>query len=276
MQPVQEEDVVTLSADGSDLRLRLFRPASSVNPKGCIIHIHGGGYIGGSLEAAGQRNRDLVSALGCLVIAVDYRLAPEHPYPAAIEDCYAALAWATRARAALGIDTGAIGIKGESAGGGLAAALALLARDRGDYRIDFQHLTYPMIDDRTGSERPGNSFSGQYVWTAQNNVFGWRSLLGPLFGGGKVPAYAAAARATDLSGLPPAFLMTGTLDLFFDENIEFARRFVGAGVPIEFHALSGAFHGFELATAASVSRLARLLSLRALARALGISNSGYE
>jgi triacylglycerol lipase len=265
---VEETDRKILSHDGEEIALRIFRPTGQ-DVSGCLLHIHGGGFIAGSVVASAPKNRALVAALGCIVVAVEYRLAPEHRFPCALEDCYAALAWTIGAAAEFGVDPGRIGLKGESAGGGLAAALALLARDRGNYAIAFQHLTYPMLDDRTGGETPAGPFAGQYVWTPSHNRFGWSSLLGEPRPD-MVPAYAAPARAADLSGLPPTFVMTGTLDLFFDENLDYVRRLVAAGVPAELHAFPGAFHGFELASGTAVARAATAASRAALARSLGL------
>ena len=157
---------------------------------------------------------------------------------------------------------------GESAGGGLAAALALLARDRGEYSIAFQHLIYPMLDDRTGTETP-HPYAGEYLWTPANNMFGWSALLSVAPGSAGVSPYAAAARAADLAGLPPAFIATGALDLFVEEDIEYARRLIRAGVPVELHVYPGAFHGFDLSPDARVAQEARRISVAALRRALG-------
>jgi acetyl esterase/lipase len=158
---------------------------------------------------------------------------------------------------------------GESAGGGLAAALALLARDRGEYELAFQHLIYPMIDDRTCIANP-NPFTGEFVWTSENNCFGWSALLGAPPGLGPISPYAAPARATDLAGLPPTFISAGALDLFLEENIEYGRRLLRAGVPVEMHVYPGGFHGFDWHPTATIAKAARRDSLAALARALGM------
>jgi triacylglycerol lipase len=185
-----------------------------------------------------------------------------------VEDCYAALAWVYANAEALGADTARIGVMGESAGGGLAAALALLARDRGDYPLAFQHLMYPMIDDRTCVDPDPHPFVGEYIWTAHNNAFGWRALLGVEPGSEGVSPYAAAARAEDLSRLPPTFISTGALDLFLEENLEYARRLMRAGVPTELHVYPGGYHGFDIAPDAEVSKNARRNRMAALAKAL--------
>lgn len=212
-------------------------------------------------------HRLLVTHLGCALISIDYRLAPETVFPGAIEDCYAALAWVFRHADTLGIDAARIGVAGESAGGGLAAALALLARDRGEFPLAFQHLIYPMLDDRTCT-RPPHPHAGEFIWHAANNRFGWTALLGHAPGIDGVSPYAAAARATRLDGLPPTFLSVGSLDLFLDENLDYAQRLLRAGVPTELHVLPGGVHGFDLVPGARVSETARRLSHDALRRFL--------
>lgn len=242
--------------DGQALPLHVYRPAASApRPLGCIYHVHGGGYIGGSPAQNEFFLRPLAEEMACAIVSVDYRLAPENPHPAPIEDCFAGLAWTFANAKDLGIDSARIGLMGESAGGGLAAALALLARDRGLAKLAFQVLTYPMLDDRTCAADP-HPYAGEYIWTPHNNRFGWSALLGGKQGGKGVSPYAAAARAEALAGLPPTFLSTGALDLFIDENLEYARRLVRAGVPTELHVYPGAFHGFDILPLAAVSRQA--------------------
>lgn len=254
--------------DGApDIGLYIYRPESVEEPLPCIYHIHGGGYVGGGAAQLECFHRPLVRELQCVLVSVDYRLAPEHVFPAAIEDCYAGLRWTIDNAAALGIDPARIGVMGESAGGGLAAALALLARDRGGYALAFQHLTYPMIDDRTclGEQHP---YTGEFIWTPHNNRFGWASLLGQEPGGSDVSPYAAAARASDLAGLPPTYIMTGALDLFLEEDLDYARRLMRAGVPTELHVYPGGFHGFDIFPLSAASTAAQTARLSALARAL--------
>ena len=197
---------------------------------------------------------------------------PETPTPGPLEDCYTALAWTVQSGADFGIDTSRVVLKGESAGGGLAAALALLSRDRGEFRPLHQHLTYPMLDDRTGTMRPPGPYAGEFVWTAKDSQFAWPALLGGPAGGADVSPYAAPARATDLAGLPPAYIMAGALDLFADESTDYARRLMQAGVPAELHIYPGGFHGFDLAPAAEVAIAARASSLAALSRAFASAN----
>lgn len=236
----------------------------------CILHIHGGGYVMGSAEGSSAADAAYAAGLGAVVVSVDYRLAPETPFPGPVEDCYAALAWMVREAPALGVDPARIAISGESAGGGLAAALALLARDRGEHRIAFQHLVFPMLDDRTVTRTDVSPLLGEFVWTPENNRFGWTSLLGAAPGGADVSPYAAPARARDLAGLPPAWIACGALDLFLDENLDYARRLITAGVPTELHVWPGCPHAFMLAAEAAVSRTFARESMAALGRALGV------
>ncbi len=250
------------------VRVVSYRPARDDAVRPAILHIHGGGFVLGSPEMADAANRRLAAELQCRIVSVDYRLAPETSFPGAVEDCYAALQWLHAQAGVLRVDPQRIGVKGESAGGGLAAALALLARDRGGPAIAFQHLTYPMLDDRTVIDPHPNPFTGEYMWTRAYNRFGWSSLVGTGVGGEGVSPYAAPARATDLAGLPPAFLAVGGLDLFLDENLAYAHRLAQAGVPVELHLYPGAFHGFEMAAEARVTLEAGRIGDAALRRSL--------
>ena len=254
--------------DGApNIRLHIYTPEGAEGPLPAIYHIHGGGYVGGSAGQLEFAHRPLCKALQCAIVSVDYRLAPEHVFPAAIEDCYAGLRWVVANAATLGIDTARLGVMGESAGGGLAAALALMVRDRGEYALAFQHLTYPMIDDRTclGEQHP---YTGEFIWTPHNNHFGWAALLGTEPGSPGVSPYAAAARAEDLRGLPPAYIMTGTLDLFLEEDIEYARRLLRAGVPTELHVYPGGFHAFDVFPGSAIGAAAQAARVAALRHAL--------
>lgn len=256
-------------ADAPDITLTIYSPRYANGPRPCIYHIHGGGYVGGGAAQLEALHRPLAYELDCVIVSVDYRLAPEHRFPAAIEDCYAGLAWTFAHADALGVDRKRIGVMGESAGGGLAAALALLARDRGEYALAFQHLIYPMLDDRTCVTPTPNPVAGEFIWTPHNNHFGWSALLGEPPGGPDVSPYAAAARATDLAGLPPAFIACPTLDLFIDENIAYAHRLMRAGVAVELHVYPGGFHGFDIFSGdAPLSAQARRDSRARLQRAL--------
>lgn len=239
----------------------------STAPRPAVLHIHGGGYVIASAKMFFAANRQMALDADCVVASVDYRLAPETAHPGPIDDCYAALKWLHDSSKTLHIDPARIAVTGESAGGGLAAALALLARDRGEVHVAHQHLLSPMLDDRT-CVRDTNPYAGEFVWTPGSNRFGWSSLLGCAPGSDGVSAYAAAARAKDLGGLPNAFIAVGALDLFAEENMEYARRLMRAGVSTELHVYPGAYHGFEFAAEAMVAQRARQTSTAALRRAL--------
>lgn len=249
-----------------DVKVIVYRPPDLDRAAPCVLHLHGGGFVMGSAAAIEGPHRMVAAALGCVIVTVDYRLAPETVFPGAVEDAYAALAWVMANAEELGVDPARVGVAGESAGGGLAAALALLARDRGEYAIAFQHLTYPMLDDRTCTAADPHPHTGAFIWTAHNNRFGWASLLGAEPGGPDVSPYAAPARAAELSGLPPTYIATGGLDLFLEEDIDYARRLMRGGVPVELHVYPGGFHAFDLSPTAEVAGQARRDSLAALRR----------
>jgi acetyl esterase/lipase len=263
-----EERLVAGREDTPDVRVLMFRPRQAKAPRPAYFHIHGGGYVMGSPEMTSDNSIALARELGCVVVSAGYRLAPETAFPGQIEDCYAALKWLHAHAEELGVDPQRIAVGGESAGAGLAAALALLARDRKEIPLIFQLLVYPMIDDRTAVRTDIPSHQGEFIWTRENNYFGWMSLLGREPGGDNVSPYAAAARARDLSGLPPAFIRVGSLDLFLEEDMNYASRLLRAGVPTELHVYPGAFHGFEGAVDADVTKRAVQSSRDALRRAL--------
>jgi acetyl esterase/lipase len=265
--PITMRDVVVPGPPGDpDVTVRVYTPPPGTAPKPCCYWIHGGGYIFGSIDTSDFRCVQIAEQLDCVVVSVEYRLAPEHPYPAPLEDCYAGLRWTATHADELGIDQSRIAVVGQSAGGGLAAGLALLVRDRGELPLAHQLLIYPMIDDRNVT---ASSQLVTKVWTREANLLGWRCYLGREPGSDDVPAYAAAARADDLRGLAPAFIGVGTLDVFRDENIDYARRLLEAGVPTELHVYPGAPHGFEgLAPQAAVSRQFSRDIVDALRRAL--------
>ncbi|WP_238017616.1 alpha/beta hydrolase [Dactylosporangium sp. AC04546] len=249
------------------VRVRVYSPPDAGPTRPCVYWIHGGGYISGSALTVDARLNRWVEALDCVVVSVEYRLAPEHTYPTPLEDCYTGLSWAVANADTLGIDPGRIVIAGSSAGAGLAAAVALLTRDRGGPSLAHQVLVYPMLDDRQTTL--SSQMDGAPVWGRSANALGWRAYLGSDAGRADLPAYAAPARAVDLAGLPPAFVAVGGADLFRDESIAYATRLLAAGVPTELHVYPGAPHGFEvIAPSAGVSRSCDAEMLAALQRAL--------
>lgn len=266
-EAVVREQLTIPGSEGHDIPLIIYRPKELAAQAPVVLYMHGGGYILGSAASMLGANESLAVEVNCLLAAVDYRLAPETCHPGPVEDCYAALKWLHDNALALGVDSTRIAVAGESAGAGLAAALALLARDRGEIPIIHQHLIYPMLDDRTNRTN-ANPLAGEFVWSPESNVFGWSSLLGCPAGGDGISPYAAAARAEDLTGLPSTFISVGALDLFAEEDMEFARRLMRAGVATELHVYPGAYHGFEIAGDAAVTRKAHHNSVSALKRAL--------
>ena len=224
--------------------VRIYQPEDRPDTLPALLWIHGGGYVLGSVERDDLLATHLAKVAQCVVVSVEYRLAPEHPFPAPVEDCYAALKWLATHTDELGVEPARIAIGGASAGGGLAAGLALLTRDRGEVELAFQLLIYPMIDDRNVAPA-SETLSDTFVWTRENNRMGWHAYLGQEPGGADVSPYAAAARASDLTGLAPAYIPVGDLDLFLDENIEYAQRLLAAGVPTELHVYPGGYHGFN-------------------------------
>ena len=228
----------------------------------------------GSIDMDDALLTDAVGRLGMAAVSVDYRLAPEFPDPVPVEDCYAGLVWTATHGPDHGIDPDRLAVGGISAGGGLAAGTALLARYCWGPQIGFQLLLEPMLDDRALTAS-STAYEGSVVWDRNDNDHGWTALLGDRKGTGEVSCYAAPARATDLGGLPPAFVDVGGVETFRDECIEYARRLMVAGVSTELHVYPGAFHGFDLmAPEARVTRSAWSLRWAALARALGLEPPG--
>ena len=240
-------------AGAPDVPLRIYRPkATAAEPRPAVFEIHGGGFITGSIEMMDGWCQHVAAEADAVVVSVEYRLAPEHPFPAGLEDCYAALVWTAAEAKALGIDAARIAVAGQSAGGGLAAATALLARDRGGPPLCFQLLEIPELDDRL--ETPSmRAFDDTPLWNRPNAVWSWRHYLGPAYGG-EVSPYAAPARAQDLSGLPPAYVSTMEFDPLRDEGILYALRLLQAGVSVELHSYAGTFHGSGLLPTAEPSR----------------------
>lgn len=238
-----------------------------------ILHTHGGGFVGGKAADSLHDLQAICREIDCAAVSVDYRLAPETTYAGSTEDNYAALKWLHGNAADLGADPGRIAVMGESAGGGHAALLAITARDRGEVPLAFQCLIYPMLDDRTGSSRMPPRHVGTLIWTPASNRFGWESFLGQKPGGASAPRGAVPARVTDLSNLPPAFIGVGTLDLFCDEDIDYAQRLSDAGVPTELIVVPGAFHGFDgiaLMIHAKLGTWFHATKLNALRRGFGL------
>lgn len=216
------------------------RPAAGP-VRGAVLWIHGGGMVMGAPGMDAALCRRMADELGAVVVAPDYRLAPEHPYPAPLDDCYEALRWTAALREVAEVP---VVVAGASAGGGLAAGVVLAARDRGDVTVAGQVLVYPMLDDRTAS-RPDPGAAQRRVWDNTSNAFGWRAYLSAEPGAADVPAYAAPARAQDLHGLPPTWIGVGTADLFHDEDLDHAVRLREAGVECDLLVVPGAFHGFD-------------------------------
>jgi acetyl esterase/lipase len=236
-----------------DVSIRVYSPSDHPTIKPAMLWIHGGGYILGSLDFDDYDMKLIVANLKCTIVSVNYRLAPENPFPAAIEDCYAALKWMWQSSRILNIDKYRIAVGGASAGGGLAAGLAIMARDRGKMKIAYQMLVAPMIDDRNITHS-SYAITDPRVWNRDNNLFAWKAYLGKLSEADNVSPYAAASREKKLSGLPRAFIAVGDLDLFVDEDIEYGQRLIQAGVPTELHVYPGVIHGFDKMTDAAITK----------------------
>ncbi len=255
------------------VRVVLYTPPGGARLRPALLHLHGGGYVLGRPELSDTKLKSLSADLDLVIASVDYRLSPEAPHPAPVEDAYAGLRWLHDQAAALGVDATRLAIGGESAGGGLAAALALLARDRAEVTLRLQWLIYPMLDDRTCTEPAPNPLTGEFIWTREANTFGWTALLGGQPPGlADTPLYAVAARTERVDGLPPTFIAVGALDLFMDEDVRYATRLLRAGVPTELHVYPGAFHAFDLVADAGVSRRFERDSRDALRRALALAS----
>ncbi|MFB8374681.1 alpha/beta hydrolase [Paenibacillus taichungensis] len=256
--------------EGGEMLVKIYEPADrtkDVLP--AMLWIHGGGYVLGHPDMDDKLCERFVQTAECIVVSVDYRLAPEHPYPAAIEDCYAGLVWMTEEAATLGIDVNRVAIAGASGGGGLTAALALMARDKGGPSIIFQMPLYPMLDNRNITPSSHEITEEGSIWNRTDNVAAWNMYLGVENDDSGSSSYAVPSRAENLAGLPPAYTCIGQLDLFRDETMEYVARLAQAGVDVEFHLYPGCFHLFEsLAPETEVSQRAVQGYMDAMARAL--------
>lgn len=256
-----------LGADGQSMLLRVYEPADKdEDALPALLWLHGGGYVLGNPSVDDGICQNFVEAAGCIVFSPDYRLAPEHPFPAGLEDCYATLVWVAGNAAELGIDVQRIAIGGPSAGGGLTAALALLARDRGGPAICFQMPLYPMIDDRNITPS-SYEITHPAVWNRANNLAAWKMYLGE-HANGEISPYAAPSRAQSLAGLPPTYTCVGQLDPFRDETLEYVARLAQDGVDVEFQLYPGGYHAFEHSVPdAEISKRTKDGYLNALVRA---------
>ncbi|MGE3855568.1 MAG: alpha/beta hydrolase [Dehalococcoidia bacterium] len=270
---VTAEDRAVPGPEGAPpVPVRVYRGARTpATGAAALLWIHGGGMVMGDIDQSDAYCTDVAHRLGVVVVSTDYRVAPEHPFPAPLEDCYASLRWLAQSADALGVDAARIAIGGSSAGAGLAAGLALLARDRGEVPVCYQHLIYPMLDDRNVTAS-SHRITDPRVWNRTSNLAGWHAYLAGRAGTEDVSPYAAPARATDLAGLPPAYITVGTLDLFMDEDVEYARRLVDAGVRAELRVYPGVFHASPTYIPnAAVSRRWTADQREALARGLGVT-----
>jgi acetyl esterase/lipase len=263
----REERRIPGPAGAPDVPVRIYRRAErTAHDVPGIVWMHGGGYVLGSYDLDQPFLDALVAATGCVAVSVEYRLAPETPFPGPVDDCFAALEHVRDAAGELGVDAARLAVGGASAGAGLAAACALRARDEG-LALVHQHLIYPMIDDRQAT--PSSRWDLLAVWSREMNAFAWQCYLGDLYGTDDVPAYAAPARAQDLARLAPAYVHVGGLDGFLHEDVDYAARLLAAGVSTELHVLPLVPHGFDqVAPEAAVTATANALSDAALARVL--------
>jgi len=231
--------------DGTRLRVCIYSPASPQKNVPGLLWMHGGGYAFGTPELDELFIKRFIEASGCVVMAPDYRLSTDEPYPAALEDCYTALVWMKNHSGDYGIRADQLLIGGDSAGGGLTAALSLYARDKNEVAIAFQMPLYPMLDDRMNT--PSATDNDAPLWNSKSNEIAWRLYLGQLFGKPNIPAYAAPARAETLANLPPACSFVGSLEPFRDETVAYMERLRASGTPVDFKVFEGCFHGFDVA-----------------------------
>lgn len=266
--PVQK----LIDGPGGPIEVFWFDPSPGHEKRPCLLHIHGGGMVVGSARQMLNGPASLAVRLDIPVASVEYRLAPETPFPGPQEDCFAALVWLATNSLELGVDPQRVGITGESAGGGLAAAVAQMSRDRGGPKLAGQILVYPMLDHRVGGAYDPwrNRHTGEFVWTRHNNQFGWEALRGHYGVDDASKGWFSPCLAEDLADLAPAWIGVGTMDLFFDEDLDYARRLVAAGVSAEIHTYAGAFHGFDVVGDARVSKVFARDMLDGTARLLGL------
>ncbi|MFE6166666.1 alpha/beta hydrolase [Viridibacillus arvi] len=253
-----------------EMLVKIYEPVEkNLDKLPAMLWIHGGGYVMGHPDMDDVLCERFVQTAKCVVVSVDYRLAPEHQYPAAIEDCYAGLVWMTNEADSLGIDVNRVAIAGASGGGGLTAALAIMARDKGGPSIIFQMPLYPMLDNRNITPSSYEITEDHATWNRANNSTAWSMYLGKENDSNELSPYAVPSRADNLAGLPPTYTCVGQLDLFRDETIEYVTRLALAGVDVEFHLYPGCFHCFEVfVPEAEVSQRASQNYLDAMARAL--------
>ncbi len=256
-----------------EVKVRVYSPKQKQPNVPALLYIHGGGFVVGNIDTEHGLSATISQKLGIVIVSVEYRLAPEHPFPAGLQDCYAALEWLYNNANTLGVDVGRIGVFGQSAGGGLAAALALMTRDKGGPALCFQYLGIPELDDRleTTSMR---EYDDTPMWNRPSAILSWKYYLGDKYvpGSAEVPVYAAPARAEDLRGLPPAYVSAMEFDPLRDEAVLFALKLMGAGVPVELHTFPGTFHGSSLFPGAAVSIRQDKEMLEVLGRGLEVKS----
>ena len=275
-EPALKPEVKVIEGPGGPLEVYWYDPQPGAQNRAALLHIHGGGMVIGSAKSMQHGPAGTAAALGIPVASVEYRLAPEHPFPAPQDDCLAGLKWLADNAAALGVDPARIGILGESAGGGLAAATALMARDTGGPALAAQFLVFPMLDHRTGSQACpwGNPTTGEFVWTRESNQFGWEALRGDYAINDARKGWFSPSLADELAGLPQTWIGTGSLDLFVDENLDYARRLIAARVPVELHSYPGAIHAFQAIADGHLAKAFTRDLLGAIARWLDIPTAG--